>query len=236
MCSSDLICETSGMRDREAGERVIGAALKHFGRVDIVIVNAGTNPRKPFADSTWAEYDEILQTHMDGAWSLLQAAWPHLVKQHYGRIVVTSSASFLGAMDDVHYSMAKASMLGLTRGLHVEGIECGIKTNALLPGAFTQLLVRTPTNSDKYDWIKENLRPEYVAALVAWLSHEDCSVSGETLMSIGKHICRAFVGFTEGTTVELPPTPETINEHFSDIFSPHRYDILDSAADILSRL
>jgi NAD(P)-dependent dehydrogenase (short-subunit alcohol dehydrogenase family) len=203
-----------------AGARIVGSALERFGRVDIVINNAGTLPRDPFPEAETLEgFAHAFAVHLGGAFDVTRAAWPHLVANGYGRVVNVASSALLGNAADmgyatgtpgnlgVSYPTVKAGMLGLTRTLANVGAEHGIMVNAIAPVATTQMAPRTATALP--DGARMALDPALVSAGVAVLVHEDCPVSGEMLGMGGGKVDRLFVGATQGH-VDLALTPERL--------------------------
>mmetsp|Transcript_16464 Transcript_16464/g.29692 ORF Transcript_16464/g.29692 Transcript_16464/m.29692 type:complete len:212 (+) Transcript_16464:115-750(+) len=124
----------------EYGDRIVQTALDHFGRVDVVVNNAGIVRDRSFEKMTEDDWHLVLKVHLHGAYSVLKAAWPHMKKQKYGRIINTSSTSgFFKPFGQANYASAKAALVGLTTNLSVEGRKYNINVNAILPGSATRL-------------------------------------------------------------------------------------------------
>ncbi|KAI7848797.1 hypothetical protein BDC45DRAFT_574559 [Circinella umbellata] len=157
----------------EEGEKVVETALKAFGRVDILINNAGILRDKSFVRMSDADWDLVQSVHLRGTYKVIKAAWPHLNKQKYGRIVNTASAVGLyGNFGQTNYSSAKAGIVGLSKTLAVEGARKNIKVNVIAPNAGTRM-----TATIMPPEMVEAFKPEYVAPLVAFLAS---SASEET--------------------------------------------------------
>jgi NAD(P)-dependent dehydrogenase (short-subunit alcohol dehydrogenase family) len=172
---------------------VVATALATFGRLDVVVNNAGIISDRAFHKLTMAEVDPVLDVHLRGAFHVCLAAWPHLRGQGYGRIVNTTSTSGLfGNFGQASYAAGKMGVVGLTRVLAIEGARYDIKINAVAPGAVTRMtpdgLVPEPSA----------LAPGHVAPVVTYLAHESCAVSGDVLRASGGHVARVFVGITAG--------------------------------------
>jgi len=158
------------------GEKVIAAALNAFGRVDILINNAGILRDVSFHKMTDEDWSSVLSVHLQGAYSMTKAIWPHLRDQGYGRGVMTTSAAGLyGNFGQANYSAAKLALVGLGQTLAFEGDKRNVKVNIIAPIAGSRM---TETILPKE--ICEKLRPEYVAPLVAYLCSEDVPVTGAT--------------------------------------------------------
>ncbi|HWD05838.1 MAG TPA: SDR family NAD(P)-dependent oxidoreductase [Amycolatopsis sp.] len=175
---------------------LVDLAVERFGRLDIVINNAGIDQTTPFAELTVAEFDLNLRVHLLGAFLVVRAAWPHMVRQRFGRIVSTSSGAALGSAPGAAYGAAKFGVVGLMKCLAMEGQPYGITANAIMPYASTSMNEEYGQEADTLEeagTVSETLRvfsrlftslpsgPELVAPVVGWLCHEDTDVSGEIL-------------------------------------------------------
>ncbi|HVA41153.1 MAG TPA: SDR family NAD(P)-dependent oxidoreductase [Candidatus Binataceae bacterium] len=175
------------------GVDIIQSALEHFGRIDILIHNAGIVRAASLKDMTQADFDAVLDVHLRGAFHVVRPAFPLLCKAGYGRIVLTSSIGGLyGNHRVANYGVAKAGLIGLSNVAAIEGAAEGVKCNVIVPGAVTRLAEGLDTS--KYP----PMSPDLVAPVVGWLAHESCSISGEMLISIAGRVARAFIGETPG--------------------------------------
>ena len=160
----------------EDGPRIVQAALDAFGRLDIVINNAGILRDVSFQKMTVDDWDKIYRVHLYGAYQVTRAAWPILRDQGYGRIIMTSSAAGLyGNFGQANYSAAKLGLLGLAQTLAVEGQKRNVLANAIAPLAGSRM-----TETILPPELVAALRPEYVAPLVAYLCHESSLETGHT--------------------------------------------------------
>ncbi|MCB9647373.1 MAG: SDR family NAD(P)-dependent oxidoreductase [Deltaproteobacteria bacterium] len=158
----------------EEGRRIVEHALDAFGRVDIVVNNAGILRDTSFHKMSEEDWDLIYRVHVLGSFRVTHAAWSHMRDQKYGRVVMTASAAGIyGNFGQANYSMAKLGLLGLSNTLAQEGAGKGIQVNTIAPIAGSRL---TETVLPKE--LIDALKPEYVSPLVAWLCHESCPESG----------------------------------------------------------
>jgi NAD(P)-dependent dehydrogenase (short-subunit alcohol dehydrogenase family) len=201
----------------EGGQAMVDCAVEHFGRIDIVVNNAGILRDKSFASMTPELVDPVLDVHLRGAFNVTQPAWLHMKEQGYGRIVSTTSASgILGNFGQANYGAAKMGIWGLTRVLAQEGERYGIRANAIAPVAFTRMTDEILAS------MEDKLQPETVSPVVAWLAHEDCPVSGEAFSCAGGRVARFFVGLTQGW-FDPDLTVEGVRDNFDQIRSTEGY-------------
>lgn len=226
---------TASVATPEGGKEIIQAALDHFGRIDILIHNAGNVRYGSLEDISYEDFKAVVDVHLMGAFNVVRPAFPLMTKARYGRVVLTSSIGGLyGTNNVVNYGVSKAGMIGLNNIVAIEGANCGIKSNIILPGAVTRMADGLDTSQ------YPPMGPELVAPVVGWLAHESCSVSGEMFISVGGRVARAYIAETEGLyrpdwTIEqvgqnissirdtskewiLPPVPSGYFDHLTRSF------------------
>ena len=204
----------------EGGKAIIQTALDAFGRIDILINNAGILRDAAFKNMDAEKLEPVIDVHLKGAFYVTQAAWEKMREQNYGRIVNTSSAAgIFGNFGQTNYGAAKAGLVGFTRVLAVEGAKNNIKANAIAPVAKTRM------TEELLGAMADKLDPAFITPVVAWLAHEDVPVSGEVYSCGGGHVARIFTGVTKGWTDTESLTVEDIRDHFDEIRNPEGYAI-----------
>ncbi len=184
---------TESVATPEGGQAIIAAALDHYGRIDVLIHNAGNVRYGSLEEITHEDFEAVVRVHLMGAFNVVRPAFPVMCKASYGRIVLTSSIGGLyGTHNVVNYGVSKAGMIGLNNIVAIEGAARGVKCNIIAPGAVTRLADGLDTSQ------YPPMGPELVAPVVGWLAHESCSISGEMLISMGGRVARALIAETEG--------------------------------------
>ena len=232
------VAEYSSVATPEGGSAIIQKALDEFGRIDIVINNAGILRDKAFHNMEVDQITAVLDVHLRGAFFVTRAAWPHLREQGYGRVVMTSSASgVIGNFGQSNYGAAKMGMVGLVNVLKLEGAKYNIKVNAIAPIAVTRM---TEELLGAFGITSDQFGPELVSPAVAYLASEACELTGEVWSVGGGSVSRFFVGLTDGyfkhplNTGEL--TIEDVAEHLAEIRSTDEYLIPVSNQDEFQKL
>jgi 3-hydroxyacyl-CoA dehydrogenase/3a,7a,12a-trihydroxy-5b-cholest-24-enoyl-CoA hydratase len=222
----------------EHGERIVQAALDAFGRIDIVINNAGILRDTSFHKMTEEDWERIYRVHLYGGFKVTHAAWPYLRDQGYGRIIMTSSAAGLyGNFGQANYGSAKLGLLGLANSLAVEGQKRNVMVNTIAPLAGSRL-----TETILPPEMVAALKPEYVAPLVAYLCHESNLETGQVFEVGAGWAARVRWQRAKGAFLPLDAalTPEAVAGQWSTIqdFGDPTYPEtpMDSFAPVVANL
>jgi NAD(P)-dependent dehydrogenase (short-subunit alcohol dehydrogenase family) len=201
----EAVASYASVAEEATAQSIIDTAVNTWGRVDVLVCNAGILRDKAFNNMTMADYEFVNQVHHFGTVYCIKAAWPVMRKQSYGRIVVTTSGSgTVGNFGQANYGAAKMAVNGLINVLRHEGGKYNIRCNAISPSAYTRMteLLLPP---DIAPWMK----PELVSPAVAWLCSEECDQNGEIIAATAGGYARVQYFVTEGTQFD-PAEPVTI--------------------------
>jgi NAD(P)-dependent dehydrogenase (short-subunit alcohol dehydrogenase family) len=206
------IADSNDVASAGGAQALVDAAVERFGRLDILINNAGVIRWAGFPDADADNLATHLAVHVGGSFNTTRAAWPHMVERGYGRIVVTTSSGLFGLPDNLSYATAKAAVIGLTRSLTTAGAAHGIKVNLIAPAAMTRMAGQSGNEENA------QMSPDLVAPMVAFLAHESCPVSGEIYAAGAGRFARIFIASTEGYVHPGPkPTIEDVAQHWAVI-------------------
>lgn len=202
----------------EEGETCVKAAIDAFGRIDIVVNNAGILRDKAFANMDDSQFDQVLAVHLRGTYKTTKAAWPYFLKQKYGRVVNTTSTSGIyGNFGQANYAAAKCGILGFSRALAREGAKYNIFVNTIAPNAGTAM-----TKTILPEELVQAFKPDYVAPLVVLLSSDKVPEPTGKLYEVGS----GWFAQTRwqrtgghGFPVDVPLTPEAVKGQWQKIIN-----------------
>jgi NAD(P)-dependent dehydrogenase (short-subunit alcohol dehydrogenase family) len=217
----------------EGGAAIVATAIEHFGKVDIVINNAGILRDKSFLKLTWPDLEAILDVHLKGAFYVSQPAFANMKENGYGRLIFTASnAGVFGNFGQTNYGAAKAGLVGLSNVLAIEGAKSGILSNVICPVA------RTRMTEELLGPAAEALDPALVTPMVVFLASEACTFTHEVFSAAGGRFARIFTGLAPGWFAGkgVIPTAEDIAEHLPQIEEQTGYIVPTSITDEIAAL
>jgi NAD(P)-dependent dehydrogenase (short-subunit alcohol dehydrogenase family) len=189
----EAVACTESVATAAGGKAIIESTLDHYGRIDVLIHNAGNVRPGSLKVMTYEDFDAVVYVHLHGAFHVVRPAFPLMCEARYGRIVLTSSIGGLyGNHGVANYAVAKAGMIGLSNVVALEGAAEGVKCNIIVPAAETRMAEGIDTSAYP-PW-----GPELVAPVVGWLAHESCSITGEMLVAIAGRVARAVIAESPG--------------------------------------
>jgi NAD(P)-dependent dehydrogenase (short-subunit alcohol dehydrogenase family) len=191
--SGEAVACTESVATPEGGKAIVQTALDSYGRIDVLVHNAGNVRRGSLKEMTYEDFESVVDVHLRGAFHVVRPAFPVMCEAGYGRIVLTSSIGGLyGNHGVANYAVSKAGMIGLSNVVALEGAEEGVKCNVIVPGALTRMAEGLDTSA------YPPMEPELVAPVVGWLAHESCSITGEMLVAIAGRVASAVIAESPG--------------------------------------
>jgi NAD(P)-dependent dehydrogenase (short-subunit alcohol dehydrogenase family) len=221
----------------EGGQAIVDSALDKFGRVDIVINNAGIIKFTPFDEVTSEEWRKTLNVHLDGSFHVSQPAFRVMKKQGYGRFVfISSTFGAFGQMGASSYATAKAGLLGLSNVVALEGAAHGIRSNAVLPVGFSRMVTDQETGGlvpPGRQAFYDAIRPELITPLVIYLASRECTLSHRAIAACAGRYSRVFAGYGDGWLSEAGSTPsaEDLAERVTRLDSTDGFFVPESSVD-----
>ena len=222
------VANYDSVSSQEGGEGIVQTALDNFGRVDVVVNNAGILRDRSFSKMSEEEMNSVLDVHLRGAFYVSQPAFRAMKENNYGRFVFTASAAgVFGNFGQANYGAAKMGLVGLSNVLSQEGLKNDIKSNVIAPIALTRM------TTGIMDGLGLQLDPEYVTSMVVYLASEACEQTHE-IYSVGAgRYARVFVGLCPGwaDAQSETVTAEDVRDHLDQIRDPAGYTIPGNAAE-----
>jgi len=221
----EAVASYASVAESDEAASIIETALDAFGRIDVVVNNAGIHDPGLFETLSTDQFRGMLDVHFFGTLFVTKAAWPHFTAAGYGRVVNTASEAMLGGIPELtSYGAAKGAVFGLTRNLATEGARLGIRVNALAPRAYTRM---SASSSDALadmmamprevmDQVNASMPPGLCAPAAAFLAHESCPLNGEVLQVGMGGVARLAVVHTQGISKDSL-TAEDIAENLDTI-------------------
>jgi NAD(P)-dependent dehydrogenase (short-subunit alcohol dehydrogenase family) len=221
----EAVANTDSVATPEGGRAIVDTAVEAYGKVDIVVNNAGILRDKAFHNMEPDLMNPVFDVHLKGAFHVTQPAFVKMREQGYGRIISTSSAAgIFGNFGQTNYGAAKLGLVGFTRVLAVEGARYDIKANAIAPLALTRM------TENIMGGLGDKLDPALVSPVVAYLASEDCAVTGEVYSVGGGRVARVFFGETKGV-YRSALSPEDMRDHLDEIRDEAGYAVPANLAE-----
>ena len=222
---AEAVASYASVSDDTEAASIVQTALDTYGRIDVVVNNAGIHDPGLFETLSSDQFRRMLDVHFFGTLFVARAAWPHFTAAGYGRVVNTASEAMLGGIPELtSYGAAKGAVFGLTRNLATEGARHGIRVNALAPRAYTRMSASSSDAladmlgmpQEAMEQINASMPPELCAPAAAFLAHEACQLNGEVLQIGMGGVARLAVVHTQGISKDSL-TAEDIAENLDTI-------------------
>lgn len=189
----EAVASTDSVATAAGGRAIVESALDHYGRLDILIHNAGNVRNGSLTEMSYEDFEAVVDVHLRGAFHVVRAGFPVMSSAGYGRVVLTSSiGGIYGNRNVANYAVSKAGLIGLSNVVALEGADVGVGSNVIIPSALTRMAAGIDTSG------YPDMRPELVAPTVGYLAHESCTLTGELLVAIAGRVARAYIGETPG--------------------------------------
>ena len=204
-----------GVDTWQGGQAIVKTAVDAFGKVDILINNAGILRDKSFMKMDEEDIDKVFAVHLKGAFNVTKAAFPVMRENNYGRIVMTTSATGLyGNFGQANYGAAKLGLVGFMNTLKIEGARYNILVNTIAPIAGTRMTAGVMPPD-----LVEKLKPDYVSPIVAYMCSEECTDSGIVFVAGAGYFSRAVMVEGPGVILDAKKgvTMEDIRDRLADI-------------------
>ncbi|MEC7986199.1 MAG: SDR family NAD(P)-dependent oxidoreductase [Myxococcota bacterium] len=222
----------------EFGEKIVQTAIDTYGRIDVVVNNAGILRDKSFPKMSDEDWRLVFLVHMHGAYRVTHAAWPYFREQQYGRVIMTSSAAGIyGNFGQANYGAAKLGLVGFANTLAVEGRKRNIHVNTIAPLAASRL-----TQGIFPENLFDTLKPELVSPLVLWLCHNACTETGGLFEVGGGFFSKLRWERAKGQVFRIgrSVSPEDVQSRWSQIAgfeeSTHPRDITGSMGPVIENV
>lgn len=225
---ADAIADNHDISKKEGAEALIVKAVSEFGKLDVVVNNAGVCRNNLFEDEDDAVFDFIMKVNVYGSRNIALAAYKVMKEQGYGKIInTTSTAGLYGIVKMCAYSTSKGAIYGMTRCMAQEGAAYGIQVNAIAPGAATPMCLNdTGVDPSLADRVAAAMPPELVAPAIVYLASKECTFTGKIIESCAGRVSEAFMGTTIGF-VDFQMTPESLAENWEDVVDKVGYHIIE---------
>ena len=228
----EAIADGANVTDPAQVAAMVERTLGQWGRIDVLINNAGILRDKSFAKMDLEDFRSVVDVHLMGAANVTHAVWPTMRAQGYGRILMTTSTSGVyGNFGQSNYGAAKAGLVGLMNVLHLEGVRNGIHVNAVAPTAATRM-----TSDILDETALARLNPDFVTPAALFLVSEQAPSRTVILAGAGTYARLAIV---ESDGVFLPEgerTPEAVAARFAEIASLDRQHEIDAGLSHVDRI
>ncbi|WP_045877797.1 SDR family NAD(P)-dependent oxidoreductase [Pseudofrankia sp. DC12] len=203
----EAVASFASVAEEDGAASIVATALDSFGRLDIVVNNAGISDKAPFEELTNEKFRRMVDVHFLGTLYVTRAAWPHLIASGTGRVVNTTSEAVLGTLEQLtSYASGKGAVLGLTKSLAGEGAKVRVRVNAVAPRARTRMSEESaaaqtdPVVRRRAEAVLAALDPALISPAAAYLAHESCALNGEVLVVGGGAVHRLTLAISKGIT------------------------------------
>ena len=241
-CGGSAVASYDSVATPEGGAAIVQTAVGAFGRVDVVISNAGVFNTVPFEEMALRDWRRMIDVHVHGSFHVAQPAYRVMKEQGYGRFVFIATGGLFGQPHSAHYAAAKCGIFGLSNVIAIEGAAHGIASNCVLPFGHSRMV--TETMGDATEMVADHaagraeesfltaIRPELVVPIAVYLVSCWCTSTHEAYSACAGRYARVFVGLAEGWVADShEPTADDIAAHLATVSATQPFTVPTSIFD-----
>jgi len=229
---ADAIANGASVSDRKGAESIVNDAVSKWGRIDVVVNNAGILRDKSFVKMELDDFELVLKVHLLGSVYVTKAAWPHFVKQNYGRVVMTTSSSGLyGNFGQSNYGAAKLGLVGLMNTLKIEGQKYNIKVNTIAPTGGTRMTENLGIPEEAF----KALKPELISPAVLYLAHDDAP-TGTIIEAGAGYFAKAHIVEGKGVKLGLNATVDDFASNWDKISDMSQATPFENGSGVIGKI
>jgi NAD(P)-dependent dehydrogenase (short-subunit alcohol dehydrogenase family) len=228
----EAIANGASVSDRKGAETIVNDAISKWGRVDVVINNAGILRDKSFTKMELDDFELVVKVHLLGSVYVTKAAWPHMVNQKYGRIVMTTSSSGLyGNFGQSNYGAAKLGLVGFMNTLKLEGQKSDIRVNTIAPVAAT----RMTENLGIPEEVLKQLKPELISSAVLYLASEQAP-TGTIIEAGAGYYAKVQIVESKGVKLGVNATVDDFAASFEKIADTSEAKPFNNGSEVIGKI
>ncbi|MGB3745878.1 MAG: SDR family oxidoreductase [Xanthobacteraceae bacterium] len=233
------IASTLSISEPANAEKIVAAALEHFGRVDVLVNNAGILRDRIFHRMSWSDWSDVIDVHLHGSFAMSRACATHFREQNSGSFVhMTSTSGLVGNFGQANYMAAKMAIVGLSRGIALDMARFNVRSNCIAPFAWTRMIDSIPAETEQEKARVARIRemtPEKIAPLTVYLASDRAEGITGQIFSVRNNEIYLFNQNRPIRTLHRSDgwTPEKLDAQLKGAFGPS-FTPLERSGDVFS--